>query len=77
MVVTGKLAKAINDTASKKYGQGLGDWVMQHLTQSFNSYELDKLQDAYHFKVMCDERFFIENNTECGELVHLAKFIEM
>lgn len=75
MVVTGKLAKAINDTASKKYGQGLGDWVMQHLTQSFNSYELDKLQDAYHFKVMCDERFFIENNTECGELVHLAKFI--
>lgn len=75
MIVTGKLAKAINETALKKYKNGLGDWVMQHLMQSFNSYELDKLQDVYDFKVLCDERFFIENNTECGELVHLARFI--
>ena len=24
---------------------------------------------------MCDDRFFIDNNTECKELVHIAEFV--
>ena len=75
MIVTGALAQAIDKASKKYYSVGVGDWVMQHLTQSFNSYELNKLQDAYDFKVYCDQRFNIDNNTECGALVHKAKFI--
>ena len=42
----------------------------------YDAYELEKMQQAaYHFEVMCDKRFFIENNTECGKLAHLAEFI--
>ncbi|MBP3820704.1 hypothetical protein J6G99_03565 [bacterium] len=75
MIITGKLAHALDDTAKRVYKQGIADWTMQHLSQSFNSYELDKMQSAYHFEVMCDDRFFIDNNTECGELAHLSEFV--
>ena len=75
MIVTGTLAKAIDRTAKLSYDTSVSEWIMQHLTQSFNSYELDKIQSVYGFNVFCDERFAIDNNTECGELVHLAKFV--
>jgi len=75
MIVTGTVAKAVNKAAGNAYNKSLSKWVMQHLMQSFNSYELDKLQEVYDFKVFCDPRFFIDNNTECEELVHLAKFV--
>lgn len=75
MIVTGTLAKAIDKAAKNSYGMGVADWTMQHLSQSFNSYELEKMQETYHFKVMCDDRFFIDNNTECGALVHEAEFV--
>lgn len=76
MIVTGKLAHAIDTTAKRVYKQGIADWTMQHLSQSFNSYELDKMQTTYHFEVMCDDRFFIDNNTECNELAHLSEFVD-
>ena len=75
MIITGTLANAVNEAAKKSYGIGVADWTMQHLTQSFNSYELDKMQKTYNFQVMCDDRFFIDNNTECKELVHIAEFV--
>ncbi len=75
MIVTGMLAKAINNAGKEYYGSGIADWTMQHLSQSFNSYELDKMQQTYKFEVMCDDRFFIDNNTECGDLVHEAEFV--
>lgn len=75
MIVTGTVAKAVNKAAINVHNKSLSKWVMQHLMQSFNSYELDKLQEVYDFKVFCDPRFFIDNNTECKELVHLAKFV--
>ena len=75
MIVTGALANAINKCANLYYDLSLSDWVMQHLTQSFNSYELDKLQSVYDFKVFCNDKFSIQNNTECGNLVHEAKFV--
>lgn len=76
MIITGKFARAIDETARKYYGQGLAEWTMRHMSQSFDSYELEKVQQAaYHFKVICDNRFFIDNNTECGKLAHRAEFI--
>lgn len=75
MIVTGTLAQAVNRAAKQAYGSSVSEWVMQHLTQSFNSYELDKMQSVYNFDVLCDERFAIDNNAECGELVHMAKFV--
>ncbi len=75
MIITGTLAKAVNKASQEHYGRGVGEWVMRHLTQSFNSYELDKLQKTYNFDVICDDRFYIDNNTECQELVHLAEFV--
>jgi hypothetical protein len=33
------------------------------------------MQKTYKFDVICDDRFYIDNNTECGELVHLADFV--
>ena len=75
MIVTGTVAKAVDDASDFAYNKRLSKRVMQHLMQSFNSYELDILQEVYDFKVFCDSRFFIDNNTECGELVHLAKFV--
>lgn len=75
MIVTGLVAKAVNKAAKNSYGLSLSDWVMQHLTQSFNSYELDKLQEIYDFNVLCEDKFFIDNNTECKQLAHLAKFV--
>lgn len=75
MIVTGMVAKAVDKAAKNEYNESLSGWVTQHLVQSFNSYELDKLQEVYDFKIFCDNRFFIDNNTECGELVHLARFV--
>lgn len=75
MIITGTLAKAVNKAAKENYGLGVAEWAMQHLIQSFNSYELEKMQKTYHFQFMCDDRFFIDNNTECCELVHLAEFV--
>ena len=75
MLITGMLAKAVNKAAKNSYDLSLSEWVMQHLTQSFNSYELDKLQEIYDFNVYCEDKFFIDNNTECGQLAHLAKFV--
>lgn len=75
MIVTGTLAQAVNRAAQSSYGSSISEWVMQHLTQSFNSYELDKIQGVYGFDVLCDKRFAIDNNAECGELVHMAKFV--
>lgn len=75
MIVTGTLAQAVDRAAKLSYGSSISEWVMQHLTQSFNSYELDKIQSVYGFNVLCDERFAIDNNAECGELVHMAKFV--
>ena len=74
MIVTGTLAKAVNTAAKLSYKMSLPEWVMQHLT-GFNSDELNKLQAAYGFKVICDRRFYIDNNTECKKLVHLAEFV--
>lgn len=75
MIVTGSLANAIDNCAKYSHKRGVAEMVMQHLTQSFNTYELNKMQPVYGFKVFCDKRFAIDNNTECGELVHLAKFV--
>jgi len=76
MIVTGKFAQAIDAVAKKFYGHGIADWIMGHMAQSYDAYELEKMQQAaYHFEVMCDKRFFIENNTECGRLAHLADFV--
>lgn len=75
MIITGALANAINQCVRFSHQRGVADMVMQHLTQSFNTYELDKMQTVYGFKVFCDSRFAIDNNTECGELVHLARFV--
>ena len=75
MIITGALANAIDQCVKYSNKRGVADMVMQHLTQSFNTYELDKMQPLYGFKVFCDKRFAIDNNTECGELVHLAKFV--
>ena len=76
MIITGKFAQAIDNAARKFHGQGIADWVMGQMAQLYDTYELEKMQQAaYHFEVMCDKRFFIENNTECGRLAHLADFI--
>jgi len=76
LIVTGKFARAIDEVARNFYSQGIADWITRHLSQSFNSYEIEKMQQvAYKFKVMCDKRFFIDNNTECGKLAHLAEFV--
>ena len=76
MIITGKFAKAIDATAKKYYKSGIAEWIMGHMAQSYDAYELEKMQQAaYHFEVMCDKRFFIENNTECGKLAHSAEFI--
>ena len=75
MIVTGSLAKAINSAASEYYNMGIAQWITLHLNQSFNTYELEKMQETYHFEVMCDDRFNIDNNTECRDSVHLAEFV--
>lgn len=76
MIITGKFARALDAVARKHYKQGLADWTMRLMAQSYDSYEIEKMQQAaYHFEVMCDDRFFIDNNTECGKLAHKAEFV--
>ena len=75
MIVTGTLAHAVDRSARFAYGTPVADWITQHLIQSFSSRELDKMDAAYGFKVLCENKFFIDNNADCGGLVHLAKFV--
>lgn len=75
MIVTGMVAKAVDKAAKNSYDTSLSEWIMQHITQTYNSYELQMLQEVYDFKVICEDGFFIDNNTECGELIHLARFV--
>ena len=82
LIITGKFAHAIDNTAKKYYTtdpqkpMGLARWIRGHLSNAYDTYELEKIHDvAYGFEVICDKRFFIENNTECGKLAHLAEFV--
>ena len=75
LIITGPLAKSIDHAAKINYGIGISEWITGHLAQSFNSYELEKMQKVYGFKVFCDDRFFIDDNTECKELVHVAEAV--
>lgn len=75
LIITGPLARAVNKTAKENYQMGISEWVTGHLLGSFNTYELDKMQETYHFKIMCDERFFLDDNTACKKLAHKTKFV--
>ncbi len=76
MIITGKFARALDMVARKHYKQGLAEWTMRLMAQSYDSYEIEKMQQAaYHFEVMCDDRFFIDNNTECGKLAHKVEYV--
>lgn len=75
LVITGPLAKAVNNTAKEIYGFSVSEWVNYHLYNSFNTFELDKTQKTYDFKIICDERFFLEDNTACRRLAHEAQFV--
>ena len=76
LIITGPLSRAINKIAKEKFSMGVNDWVKYHLRTSFDSFELDIMQDNYDFQVFCDDRFFLDNNTACKELSHKAQFVE-
>jgi len=75
LIITGPLAKAVNKAAKEIYGFSVSEWVNYHLYNSFNTFELDKTQKTYDFKIICDERFFLEDNTACRKFAHEAKFV--
>ncbi len=75
LIVTGPLAKAINNSAKTYYNRNISEWITGHLLGSFNTYELEKIQKTYDFKVFCDERFAIDDNTECKKFAHKVEFV--
>ena len=76
LVITGPLARALNKTASEKFGMGVSEWVKYHMKNTFDSHELEIMQDNYDFKVLCDDRFMVFDNTACKELSHKISFVE-
>lgn len=75
LVITGPLAKAINESAKENYNKNIPEWVTDHLFSSYNTYELDKVQEVYDFKVFCDSRFDLKDNTACEDLAHKAELV--
>jgi len=75
LIITGPLARAINKVAKENYNIGISDWVKEHLLSSYNTHELEKMQKTYNFQIICDERFFLDDNTACGQLAHKAEFV--
>lgn len=74
LIVTGPLAKAINETLIKNGNDGIAGQITQNLIRYFNSYSLDKSHKIFDFRIFCDNNFHIENNTDCGNLIHKAEF---
>ena len=75
IIITGPLAKAINKVAKEHYNVGVSQWVSDKLLGLISADELKKVQKAYDFRIICDERFFLEDNTACKKLAHVAEFV--
>lgn len=75
LVITGPLAAAINNSAKENYKKDIPEWVTDHLFSSFNTYELDKVQEVYNFRIFCDKRFDLKDNTACQDLAHKAELV--
>ncbi|MCR4881037.1 MAG: hypothetical protein K6A44_03700 [bacterium] len=75
LIITGPLAKAIDEASSKYYKTRLVDRIKKHIFSSYNTFELEKMQKTYDFKVICDKRFFIDDNTACKKLAHMADYV--
>ena len=75
LIITGPLAKQINLTATQVYGKSVSEWVKEKTFAKYNQYEIGKMQDHYGFEVFCDDRFFIDDNTACKKLGHIAQQI--
>jgi len=76
LIITGPLAKALNKTAIEKFNMSVSDWVKYHMKNTFDSHELEIMQDNYDFKILCDDRFSVFDNTACKELSHKVSFVE-
>lgn len=72
LIITGPLARQVNKTATQVYGQSVSDWVKEKVFANYDTFEIRKMQENYEFEVYCDDRFFIDDNTACKKLGHIA-----
>lgn len=75
LIITGPLARQINLTATQVYGKSVSEWVKEKTYANYNQYEIGKMQEHYGFEVFCDDRFFIDDNTACRKLGHIAQHV--
>ena len=75
LIITGPLARAINNASIEHYNKKLTDRIKKYIYSSYNTFELEKMQKTYDFKVICDNRFFFDDNTACKKLAHIADYV--
>ena len=75
LVITGPVARAIARVAKENYGKDLSTWVTEILLENYTTEEIKCIQNTYDFKIICDDRFFIDDNTACRQLAHKINFI--
>ncbi len=73
LIITGPVAQAINKASIEHYGKSISERVTKFILAKYNTYEIDKIQDTYDFRVICEDGFFIDDNTACKRLAHETK----
>ena len=74
MIVTGPLAMAIDGVYKQLGYKGLAEVIDNKIIENYNTRELDKIKQYYGFEVICDDRFKLEDNTECKDLIVNSEF---
>ena len=74
MIVTGPLAMAIDGVYQQLGYNGLAEVIEDKIIENYNTRELDEIKRFYGFKVICDDRFKLEDNTECKDLIVNSEF---
>ena len=74
MIVTGPLAMAINGVYQQLGYTSLAEVIEEKIIEDYNTRELDEIKRFYGFKVICDDRLKLEDNTECKDLIVNSEF---
>lgn len=75
LIITGPLGFAIDKSLKSYYSTSLSELISDRLSSKYNTYELDKIKDSHNFKVYCNTKFSLDDNTEARELALNAKQI--
>lgn len=75
LIVTGPLGFALDKALRKHHMSSLSEMISQKISESYNTFELDKIRDSHKFKIICNPEFSLSDNTEARDLALKSELV--